>query len=382
MNENSQNKEPFDEESSKHIKKKPKPIFKLVLMLLILGGGLAAVGLGMGAKTSLSGAKAEQLMGITVHSNTRADVTEVEISKDFVTSNGEIKYLENLNLESFSKIKSDSIYMDIEIIEADNYGIEISYNQKQGEYSYEVEDDTLKIKNKSKSNINFKLNNMDENYIKIYVPKDADFQEIDIDNVSGFIFLESLNVKNLKVNSTSADIELDNVKSEKLVVKSVSGYISTSDLTSNHINYSSTSGDMKFENITNSTDGVEEISSISGSIDISDSSLQNSTIKTTSGKINIDSSKVEGLTAKSVSGSINMKGEFLKTTSLHSTSGKILLDTSIPKSEYNYDISSSSGSIHVDDEKFKKSITQNNGENSSNEIKISTTSGSIELDFK
>lgn len=383
MNQNSQNREPFNEESSKPIKKKTNSIFKLVLILLILGGGLATVGLGMGAKTSET--RVPKLLGISVHSNTGGDRAELEVSKNFATSNGEIKYLENLNLESFDKIKSDSIHMDVKIIQADNYGIEISYNQKQGEYTYKVENDTLKIRNENKTTININSKNFVDDYITIYVPENSAFKEIDIDNISGHIFLENIISDKLRTNSTSADINLYNIKSDELNISSVSGNIYTDLINSERINCNTTSGTIEFGEANNYSKSKDknkfDINSVSGDISIGNSNLQNVGIKTTSGKIQIDSSKIEKLTANSVSGSIEADEEFLDAISLKSTSGKIVLNTLIEKSEYNYDISSTSGSINIDGTKYKKNVTQNNGENSSNNIKITTTSGNIELDF-
>lgn len=383
MNQNSQNREQFNEESSKPIKKKTNSIFKLVLILLILGGGLATVGLGMGA--NISETRAPKLLGITVHSNTGRDTATLEVSKDFATSNGEIKYLENLNLESFDKIKSDSIYMDVKIIQADNYGIKISYNQKQGEYTYKVENDTLKIRNENKTTININSKNFVDDYITIYVPENIAFKEIDIDNISGNIFLENIISDKLRTNSTSADINLYNIKSDELNISSVSGNIFTDEINSEIINCKTTSGIIEFGDTTNFSKSKDkskfDINSVSGDISIVNSDLQNVDLKTTSGKIKIDSSKIEKLTANSVSGSIEADEEFLDAISLKSTSGKIILNTLIEKSEYNYDISSTSGSINIDGTKYKKNVTQNNGKDSSNKIKITTTSGNIELDF-
>lgn len=114
---------------------------------------------------------------------------------------------------------------------------------------------------------------------KSYVKND-----LSVNTVSGDLHLSGVNSKNVDVQSTSGEIDLQEITSaEKISVKTVSGSINLSSINAKTYACKSTSGDIVFSNVI-AAEGIT-VKSVSGNIELLSCDGDTLSIKTTSGDV-------------------------------------------------------------------------------------------------
>lgn len=196
-------------------------------------------------------------------------------------------------------------------------------------------------------------NKLSDNVITIDVPKDL-VAKYNIADVSGEINCNGLLAEEANIASTSGDIELSNISSDKDInIVSISGDIKAEKISSDRsISIATTSG-KEIVNDISSGDEIE-LSSVSGEIKSEKCEAKKVSASTTSGAISISNASI----AKSFEG--------------NSTSGSITLDIIGSEDDYEIDLSSLSG---------YRNLPSTEG-NKPNKIEISTISGDIYVNFK
>ena len=176
---------------------------------------------------------------------------------------------------------------------------------------------------------------MPQKKVEVLIPRtlSENLNRLDVDSVSGAIFIESISADTLNANS-------------------MSGSISTSSSTARSLDLNSTSGSLTVESVR--ADSMK-LDSMSGSIHIS-----GSTAKT--------------LDCGTTSGSINVSGAF-DSVKLNSMSGRLTLDNSAPASAVTAD--STSGSLELSGSFDRASVDSMSG---SVEIRSSIVPGSLKVD--
>lgn len=192
---------------------------------------------------------------------------------------------------------------------------------------------------------------------------------------------ESANVKVLKVDSSSAEIEALGIKIDEISISNVSGK-TTLGAQAKSVDIFTTSGDVKYKGVY----GDISVEAVSGSIDItSDGAAKSTYLSSSSGDVYVSgntgfltTSSVSGDTtglhittpyvcASSTSGEVYMLGN-ISSAEVESVSGSITLDTAVcPES---IDVDSTSGEV--------KLIIP---ENSSFELEFETSSGELSSDL-
>lgn len=186
---------------------------------------------------------------------------------------------------------------------------------------------------------------------------------------------ENYSLSNLSINSTSADISIEKMKTEKLDISSVSGAI---DLMgeAKEMMLKSTSG-----NIDVNQAGITEtanISTTSGALTTSFDVCKKISINSTSGKINVTTNETIEALAKSTSGSISFKANrTFNMCNFKSTSGCISLGLN-NNIGFVATINTSSGDFTSDFALKKRDNTYTYG-NGDATISAKTTSGNIIL---
>ena len=162
-----------------------------------------------------------------------------------------------------------------------------------------------------------------KNYVTIIVPEDVKLSNIDIEAGSGDISMKDINVEQLYSLAYSGDSTLVNI-------------------------------------IANEGD----IQAYSGDIDVKD--LQSSTVK-----------------ISSISGDITVKGKVYGNSTFDATSGDIVLACEDREKKYSYNLSTTSGSIMVNDDEVEEDIGARINVQNSNEniIKATSISGDIDIVF-
>ena len=171
---------------------------------------------------------------------------------------------------------------------------------------------------------------------------------LDIGTTSGTITLKSATADDMKVHSTSGTMRVSEVYAATLDARGTSGTIRISDTTVDTITVHSVSGGMHLEDVVT---GYLEGDTTSGSIEL-EGSIDSASLKSNSGKITLSSSVAPAsLIAKTTSGSIivTIPGDSTVSVSHSTTSGKFssevptIMNTSDPQ----FRLSSTSGNIKI-----------------------------------
>jgi hypothetical protein len=258
------------------------------------------------------------------------------------TNSNNKEYVKETNLEKFSNVELDITSENVEFITADSYGIEI-IKDNNIEFFWENKNDTLTVKQKNNRFFNIFNINIDfwhfgkGDVIRIYLPKDAIMDNVNLTVSSGRTSTNDLNCKNLSIKTTSGSNELTNSRIENL-----------------------------------------EFVATSGKIEINNCEILKSDIKLTTGKIDADNVKLTDTNIYATSGKIDISGELFKKTKIKIVSGNANFDINGRPDDYSVKSSVTSGYVQFDGEKLSNSFINRQAEN---EIDIVVTSGYAKLDF-
>lgn len=236
-----------------------------------------------------------------------------------------IRKEEKIDLTDIEKLKFELDSSDVNVFfteESELKVIQYSYKELKGDEEFKVDKTSSNITIRKKNNIHFSFFYVNKIVLDVYIPKMYE-KELDINAVSGDIKTnDNLKFKDLKIYTTSGDIEMGDIEADNINIETVSGEIELKKLESDEIKLKTVSGDIlvesakgKIEAKTTSgdieiekIDGNVELTSTSGDIESSDFKItEKSTIKSTSGnvKMNINSESNCEIRAKSTSGNIN-----------------------------------------------------------------------------
>lgn len=289
-----------------------------------------------------------------------------------------------VNNESFLKNQISNLDIkliceDLEIKETyrDDILVEVYCNNRKKAPQIECKNETLYISSK----VNFTVMGFSCK-VKVYLPANQKFSNVQIEGTSSDISIESLSAQKLYLDTTSGDIECTRLSiDDNAKIISTSGDIHIEEIDAKELTSKTTSGEISFEKISCDT---ATITSNSGEINIDDFFGEYFKVNTTSGNIDIYNIDTEYFTAGSTSGEISLDFKNMISAKSHvkTTSGEVQLF--VPQnSSFNIAVSSTSGT-------FKDKISGNRLTPRSEyiqkyndggaEINIRTTSGNISLE--
>lgn len=219
-----------------------------------------------------------------------------------------------------SNIDVDVKSYDIKIVTDDVTEIFVEKEDSE-DILVETKDNTLFIKQLNEKEKSFVFNHRAQ-VIKLKLPVETHLDEVKVVSTSGDLEIEGdLYIENVKVRSLSGDIELQEVEINELCLNAKSGDIDIHDSRINQAKIQATSGD----------------------INLQDDTIDTCEIDVTSGDIDIDDLEVNDLNAKTLSGDVNLSlvGEASEYTieENHKTYGN---------GEKNVKVSTLSGDIDID----------------------------------
>ncbi|NVK50608.1 MAG: DUF4097 family beta strand repeat protein [Cyclobacteriaceae bacterium] len=226
----------------------------------------------------------------------------------------------------------------------------------------------LKIKYERSSRNMTWSNSQNKGYIKIKGPESI---EINFRNSSGNTSVKNISSEETNMKVSSGRISAEGIDGDlkigatsgRLIVNDVSGNV-TASLTSGNAEINQVSGDVDYK----STSGSLNAYQIDGELNV----------EFTSGRAVLENIAQLG-TLKFTSGSIRAEEAGLgPNTSFSGSSGNFKIQTYSSLQDFNYDLSSSSGSLKVGDRKTSKKLEIDNG--SASWIKGRITSGSISIE--
>lgn len=335
--------------------------------LLLLGGVLLGLGILLGGKTSFS-----------FNLNDKEFIEPVYVDNSF-------------DLDDFSSMNIDIKRAKLYIEESDKCGIEYHLLEDLVP-EINVENEKLSVVQKDNNFIPVNiLTIQEEQYIKIYATKDqiADIQSssggVEIKNVnidgiitsqSGSLSIEGSEGDSLDIKVSSGRTTIDNVKYNSLKSDQSSGKFIIKDAEVATLNVRSLSGGIDMENVT--AESIEG-NSTSGGVDFTNVNAKKANLDVTSGSFNMDGCEIDDLIAESTSGGVKAEDTRIDNADLDVSSGGVNLNLSGDVNDYDFDLSVTSGSIRINDEKKDGDYILSTGKDK--KIKVETSSGSININI-
>lgn len=298
----------------------------------------------------------------------------------------------NESLSEFQDMEIDLEYADFEVIPSDHYGIEYCLNEHY-KFTYHVENEKLILEQKSRNNFygnltffSLGINNIPDEYVKIYIPESSVLGNSSIENESGDIDLGNIKCDELTIVDRYGDVNADNISCKTLDATLDSGSFKFDEISADSIVVSDEYGNLEGDKIcgANITFDME-----SGYIKIIDIAADNLSIASSYGHIDIDKQNIkEKLDIKAESGDINLKDVTANTVATDNSYGDLICDKMNVKSA---DIKMESGecdlgelvtdNLNVNSD-YGNVILQLNGKCSDYTYDLQTDYGSIEIDGK
>ena len=203
---------------------------------------------------------------------------------------------------------------------------------------------------------------------------------LEVHSASGRISGRNLSFTNGTLESTSGNINLNDVSWNDLSARTISGQIriAGADICEGSTRLHTTSGNIQMDDISAT---LLEARSASGRIGGRNLSFTSGTMESTSGNISLNDVSWNNLNARTISGQIRIAGADIHEggTQLQATSGNINLGVRGRRDDFTYSLTSTSGSMRVNGERLQGRMGA--GGRGEHPIIINVTSGNIRLDF-
>lgn len=358
------------------MKKLPKSFTIIASCMIVLGILLAIIGYTAGARFSI------------ISTNDGLKVLSPEDRK-----------IETFPLSDFTRINGNLLDANIEIIPSDEYKLEIE-RQKDKEITHEVKNDTLIIEGKDQEtkqlfNFNLSFTSIAKSDIKIYVPKEANFSEISLENKFGDTRLEGMVSDNLKINTTDGDITFNNVNSNELKIVNKFGDIRGSKIKTKDLTIEMNDGDIVFNDVDSNKLNIKnkfgditgnkvetkdlKIELTDGNAVFDDVNAESTVLDNRFGDIKFGNFNSHGLNIKGQDGDIVIQGLLLGTSAIHSSFGDVKLQLLNKESELSYNIKNKFGDILVNKNQFENKATYKT--NTKHNLDITSNDGDVNITF-
>ncbi|PMC35650.1 hypothetical protein CJ195_17840 [Bacillus sp. UMB0899] len=273
----------------------------------------------------------------------------------------EDRQFEDWTLKQFKNIEVDLADAKIEVIPSNEYRLEIE--SLEGNITHEIQQDTLIINDETSNHkITFAMNlvgYIQSTIIKVYVPKDQNFNDVTIANDFGDIRLDGMNTKKLTIYSNDGDVAVKDIQSNVVLVENDFGDVTASNVKTSNFTLESNDGDAELSEMDIATSAT----------------LTNSFGETSLQEFTSQDTKIE-----SSDGEINIEGELLGKTTIESSFGDIDLELSNKESELSYTIQNDFGDIEVNGNEYESNVT--NTADTSNKMDIISNDGDINITLK
>ncbi|GAF63362.1 hypothetical protein BTS2_0253 [Bacillus sp. TS-2] len=267
---------------------------------------------------------------------------------------------EVVTLDDFNRIHLDLADADIEVIPSDEFKIEMD-KLKYTEVNYSVENNTLVIEDEAFSRFNFAMSfsaNIHKTNIKIYVPEDIEFDDINLANKFGDIQLAGITSNQINILTNDGDVTMNNIQSNQLMIKNRFG-----DLTASEVK----AGDIKIE----MNDGEAQLDFIEST---------NTSLENHFGNVTLKNFSSEETELEITDGHLKIDGELLGQTFIHSSFGDVYLVLKNTESALSYQLETSFGDITINGNDYSsRAVSSVDTEHSLN---IQSKDGDIEVIFE
>jgi len=285
--------------------------------------------------------------------------------------------IDERNTSEFNSVSVEASLSNIELIEADNFGLEI-FAPKRFSPEWDITNGHLTIREKTTDFI-FNLSiSSPRYYVKVYYPTGTVFNEVILRTSSGDINVTRVDANDLDVFTSSGEINASAENFSNASMKTSSGNIRFSG-NGEYVDMNTSSGSIKSD--IEGGDAIRATTS-SGSISITGRGDAATALiaNTQSGNITANGVAWRDINTVASSGDITINGALLGNSYIKTSSGSLNITVDGDASQFGYSLTASSGSIYWDGMKLAKPA--NSSGSFENNIDATTSSGDIRVDFR
>ncbi len=300
-------------------------------------------------------------------------------AKEFKVEKTEVAPITNIDIQT-------SI-AEVELIEAEQFYVEIDYLYWDEKPEYSFENGELHFDDSdcypNSYSINFNL----DNYIRIYLPKNSNLKNISIEDSSGDVNITGFIADKLDVTVSYGDFTMKEAAAADADITLSSGTSRISDFQVSELEYTNSYGNATFTDINTTSLRLPEgtiwefvdVTMSSGDVEIKDLNSNSIDITNSYGDITMDTLTADNLELNLSSGDCEIiKGDAVM-MDISNSYGDVTLGLLGASSDYSLDLDTSYGKIRVGENHYEDHVnTRGKG---AGKIKAELSSGDITIAF-
>lgn len=295
--------------------------------------------------------------------------------------------LEKTSLDDFSEISISISYADISIIPSDGYYLEYRLDGTCKEPTYSVSDGKFHFEEgnvQEKYQVHFGLFPEGPFYLKLYVPEDKYFDLLSIYNDSGNVDFQQIQAKEAELTLDYGNLNFENFTGDTFHLTMDSGNLDFGTISCNDLTIKNEYGNVTGDSLTASTSGSIKLDS--GNLETQQ--LTSSTFSLTNdyGNTDIYSFTSSNSTFSINSGNLSLEDADFETVDIRNEYGNVDLELRQDLTDFNYDLSTEYGDIHVDNKRMQpnddEECTYKKDNGKDRDIEIFCDSGNINVTRK
>ncbi len=296
--------------------------------------------------------------------------------------------VEKTAVEPVKSIDISTGTAEIELTQDDNYYVAIHYYYWEDAPDYSSEGGVIRFDDSNvfpdSYSITFNMNN----YVKIYLPKDAQLDKINIRTASGDVSIADFLTDDLDVGVSYGDLSVKNASAKNASVNMSSGNGEFKDFNVQDLELDNSYGNITMSDI-NTGDipaGIDaaqadmELSLSSGNCSIDSLTGRSMEISNSYGDISCKGVALGEFESDLSSGSLTMSKSTADSIDVDNSYGNATVSLNGSEEDYSLDLSTDYGKIKVDNTEYEKNLVREKTGNKS--IKADLSSGDIELEFE
>jgi len=276
---------------------------------------------------------------------------------------------------------------DIEIIQADDYYLEIDYLYWESEPKYLLEGGKLTFDDEMTIPESYSINFNPQNIVKLYLPKDALLDKALLHSSNGDISISGFTAKSLKAHLSYGDLTMANCAIARAIIKLSSGNSTITGFHVGELDYDNSYGDLLLNNVNigesrlPSEFGFDriDISMSSGDANIDELYAKELVIGNSYGDVDCKEITADRFYARLSSGNLTVDRSDIRNLDLNNSYGDISLELAGSEKDYSLDLDISYGIIIINGKKYKKQLSVSN--NGIRSICAGLSSGDLRVKF-
>lgn len=276
---------------------------------------------------------------------------------------------------------------EVELIESDNYYVEIDYLYWEEKPDYSISDGKLTFDDSRAFPNSYSINFHLKNKIKIYLPEGADMKDVIIKTASGDVTIEGFIADELDVSVAYGNFTMKKAAATDAEINLSSGTSKISDFQATSLDFNNSYGNSSFTNINTGEkllssemlyDSIKIIMS-SGDVKINNMKSSSIEINNSYGDVTADTITADEFDTDLSSGDLDISEADMKDIDVSDSYGDVNLGLIGPDTDYSLDLTTSYGGIRVGNKKYEDHYDTDGG---SRKVSADLSSGNIKLHFE